>query len=59
MPIHQRQDDKGQYFQYGETGTKYYYDPSNKRSKLLAFNKAKKQNAAIHAMKKLRTTYQF
>ena len=62
MPIHTGQDKEGQFYQWGKTGKKYYYDPKDKRSKQRALNKAKKQQTAIYstgwkgdAMKLIRT----
>ncbi len=47
MPISIREDSKGQYFQYGTTGKKYYFNPESLRSFNKAFDKALKQSAAI------------
>jgi len=47
MPIHQKKDQTGYYFQWGTHGKKYYYKPLSVTSITLAYNKAKKQGAAI------------
>ncbi len=46
MPIHNLQNQYGRYFQYGNSGKKYYYtiDP---KSKKLAYKKVIKQMKAI------------
>lgn len=49
MPIHSGQDKDGQFYQWGKTGKKYYYDPNDKSSKQRALNKAKKQQTAIYS----------
>ena len=51
MPIHNRSDSKGKFFQYGEHGKKYYYK-NNSQSKQLAYHKALQQTRAIHARKR-------
>jgi hypothetical protein len=59
MPIYNKKDEKGYYFQYGLHGVKYYYNPKSKLSKLEARKKAIRQTAAIHIMKKFKQKYQF
>ena len=49
MPIHTGQDKDGQFYQWGKTGKKYYFDPNDKSSKQRALNKAKKQQTAIYS----------
>jgi len=51
MPIYERMDKlkNKPYFQYGATGTKYYYKKDSKISRDAAYHKALKQNNAIHA----------
>jgi len=49
MPIYERLDKKGPYYQYGSKGKKYYFLKSSKISKDAAYHKALKQNNAIHA----------
>jgi|HubBroStandDraft_1064217.scaffolds.fasta_scaffold21160_4 hypothetical protein len=43
MPLHTYSN----YFQFGTTGHKYYFDPSNARSRILAHNAALAQVRAI------------
>lgn len=40
MPIKRAVDSKGSYYQYGTTGTKYYYKPGKKDSRENAYNRA-------------------
>ena len=47
MPVEKKKDKKGMFFQYGQTGTKYYYD--SKKSEERAFRKAQTQERAIKA----------
>jgi len=49
MPIHQGRDTNGSYFQWGEHGKKYYFDPNDQKSKQDAKQKAVKQAIAIYA----------
>jgi len=51
MPIYERMDKSKNkpYFQYGATGTKYYYIRGSKKSRDAAYHKALQQNNAIHA----------
>lgn len=49
MPTHQGSDTKGTYYQWGQTGKKYYYKTS--RGEQLAKNKANKQGMAISISK--------
>lgn len=51
MPVHQGYN--GYYFyQYGMHGKKYYFNPFNNKTRLSAYNKARRQGQAIHARKK-------
>ena len=43
MPIYDRKNSKGRYFQWNYCGKKYYYNPKNIRSKYLAKVNARKQ----------------
>jgi hypothetical protein len=45
MPVHKGKD----YYQWGQSGKKYYYIPNNKKSRELAKAKATKQGKAIKA----------
>lgn len=49
MPIHRKTDSKGPYYQWGNSGKKYYYKSGSKRSRETAIDKAKKQAVAIYA----------
>jgi hypothetical protein len=49
MPIRSHTDAEGSYFQWGSHGAKYRYEKGNKRSTMLALNKARRQAAAAHA----------
>ena len=48
MPIHRGQNSKGPYYQWGSQ-KKYYYKSGDKKSRLNAMEKAKKQMVAIYA----------
>ncbi len=50
MPIHKRKDSKGNYYQYGNHGKKYYFGSSSK-SQESAYQKALAQTRAIHVKK--------
>ena len=54
MPIYRKSDSKGPYYQYGTTGTKYYYTPGNAKSRLNAKKKAIRQMVAISYSEKRR-----
>lgn len=45
MPIHLRSDLSGKFFQYGESGKKYYF--KTEIGKKRAYTKARKQTSAI------------
>jgi hypothetical protein len=47
MPIYSRKDSKGHFYQYGDTGAKYYY--TNQHDESDAYEKALKQTQAIKA----------
>jgi hypothetical protein len=49
MPVHYGKDSKGPYYQWGNTGKKYYYTVNNKISREKAKAKATKQAIAIYA----------
>lgn len=49
MPIFERINYIGPYFQYGYSGKKYYYLMGNVKSKNIAYLKALRQTKAIHA----------
>ncbi len=49
MPIYNRKDIKGSYFQYGKTGHKYYYTSNKKSSIIKAYNLCLRQVMAIHS----------
>ena len=53
MPIATRRDKHGFYFQYGTHGSKYYFNPLNRRSLKTAYTKALRQTKAIHAAKNI------
>ena len=55
MPIHKRVDSTGHYYQYGESGKKYYFTVGDAASEVEALEKAKRQSAAIHASKSRRS----
>ncbi len=52
MPIYTCQDETGYYFQYGNRGKKYYYVPSSKSSRDIAYYMALRQSQAVHARRK-------
>ncbi len=49
MPVQEGKDDQGYYFQWGDSGKKYYYKKNSKRSKEIARAKAARQGRAIKA----------
>ena len=49
MPIHQGNDKKGSYYQWGESGKKYYFNQNSIRSMKIEHNKALRQAGAIYA----------
>lgn len=49
MPVHRSVDSNGPYYQWGGHGKKYYYISGNKKSRDIAYNKARIQGMAIHA----------
>ena len=50
MPIYHFRDSVGNnYYQFGPTGAKYYFDPDSKSSITKAYNKCLKQAKAIKA----------
>lgn len=51
MPVINNIDNKGAYYKWGNEGKKYYYDPQNERSRIIARDKAIKQGMAINIAK--------
>ena len=51
MPVRNRRDHSGPYFQWGNHGKKYYYNPLSSRSLKIAAGKAMRQCRAAHASK--------
>lgn len=49
MPVHKGKDKKGYYYQWGESGKKYYYKKGNKISEGIAKSNAAEQGRAIKA----------
>jgi len=49
MPIHIKSNNLGKYFQWGNHGAKYYFDPKNKKSIMFSYNKAVKQAQAAYS----------
>lgn len=49
MPVHRREDSKGPYYQWGDSGKKYHYEAGNKQSRESARKKAEKQGRAARA----------
>lgn len=47
MPVNNKRDTQGPYYQWGDTGYKYHYIPNNKRSREIAYAKCIKQGRAI------------
>ncbi len=47
MPINKRKDVHGPFFQWGDTGAKYYYNKDNKESIEHAREKSAKQGRAV------------
>lgn len=52
MPIYHVTNKSKHYFQYGNTGKKYYFNIRNIGSITDAYNKVLKQNRAIHSNKR-------
>jgi hypothetical protein len=49
MPVRRRQDSKGPYYQWGDSGRKYRYKPGDKASRDRARQGATRQGQAAHA----------
>jgi len=49
MPVHCGRDKNGPYYQWGDSGKKYYYTSGNKQSRDAAKEKSHKQGVAIYA----------
>jgi hypothetical protein len=49
MPIQRRIDSKGPYYQWGNSGKKYYYTLGDSVSRRKAYEKARRQAIAIYA----------
>jgi len=49
MPVHRGHNAIGYYYQWGNTGKRYYYTPGNVRSENDARNKSNQQARAIYA----------
>lgn len=47
MPIKQYEKDGKYYFQWGNHGKQYFFNPNSKRSQTIALNKCKQQMKAI------------
>lgn len=51
MPVKRGIDYNGSYFQWGNSGHKYYFISNNKKSRDIAYKKALKQGRAISISK--------
>jgi hypothetical protein len=49
MPVTMKTDPNGHYFQWGEHGTKYYFDENDDEAKRNAEDKARRQGRAAYA----------
>jgi hypothetical protein len=49
MPVRRKQDSKGPYYQWGDSGKKYRYEAGDKPGREKAKEKAEKQGRAIRA----------
>lgn len=49
MPVHRGSDSKGSYYQWGNSGKKYYYTTNNVQSRNRAKEKAELQGKAAYA----------
>ena len=49
MPIREKKDSSGHYYQWGNHGGKYYFDPKDNKDKQKALKKAQRQARAIYA----------
>ena len=47
MPVKRKEDKRGPYYQWGNSGKKYRYISGNERSRQKAYRKALKQGKAI------------
>jgi hypothetical protein len=49
MPVHRGKDEKGAFYQWGDSGRKYHYTTGNTSSRNAARKKAEKQGRAARA----------
>lgn len=49
MPVHRSKDGKGPYYQWGDSGKKYHYEPGDKESRESAKRRAERQGRAARA----------
>ncbi len=49
MPVHRGKDRKGAYYQWGDSGKRYYYETGDQQSREAAKDKAKRQGRAARA----------
>lgn len=49
MPVRRGKDSNGPYYQWGDSGRKYHYEPGNKSARDRAKAKAEKQGRAARA----------
>lgn len=47
MPVIRGSNKQGSYYKWGKSGKKYFYIPNNKKSRIAAKQKARKQGIAI------------
>lgn len=47
MPIKIKQDSMGVFYQWGNSGAKYYFNINSERSRSMAYDKLRKQIGAI------------
>lgn len=49
MPVHRGRDGEGPYYQWGDSGKRYRYEPGDKESRDKARERAEKQGRAVRA----------
>jgi hypothetical protein len=49
MPVHEGRDDQGRFFQWGDSGKRYYFDESDEDSRAEAQASARRQERAARA----------
>ena len=53
MPVFERRDERGAFFQWGDSGKKYYFDPLSLASAARARARAHRQGQAVRARQRV------